>query len=121
MAKDPNSQILCIDLEGSDSETRGEDGAAFEHMSSLFALAVSDVLIVNMWTNEVGRYKAASVGLLKTVFEVNMKLFDRNKRHHILFVLRDFNDQQDNFNRLVEQIKKTMTELWAQIEKPADR
>jgi hypothetical protein len=77
MSKDPNANFFLLDLEGSDSEVRGEDGAAFEHMSSLFALAISDALMVNMWTNEVGRYRAASLGLLKTVFEVNMRLFKR--------------------------------------------
>ena len=68
---------LVVDIEGTDSQIRGDDGAAFEHMSALFALAVSDVLMVNMWTNEIGRYKAASVGLLKTIFEVNLKLFSQ--------------------------------------------
>jgi len=90
--KSPKNPFFVLDLEGADSEVRGEDGAAFEQMSSLFALAISDVLIVNMWTAEVGRYKAASVGLLKTIFEVNMKLFNREAKQRILFSLRDFNE-----------------------------
>jgi GTPase Era involved in 16S rRNA processing len=95
LAKDAGSPILVMDLEGTDSQTRGADGAAFEHKASLFALAISNVLIVNLWTHEIGRYKAASVGLLKTIFEVNMKLFSDQPRQKILFVLRDFNDEND--------------------------
>jgi len=59
-------------------------------MSALFALAISDVLMVNIWTFEIGRYKAAAVSLLKTIFEVNLRLFNNNQRKKILFVLRDF-------------------------------
>lgn len=44
-------------------------------MSALYGLAMSDVLLVNMWTVEIGRYKGSAVGLLKTIFEVNLKLF----------------------------------------------
>jgi hypothetical protein len=61
---------------------------------------MSNVLIVNLWTHEIGRYKAASVGLLKTIFEVNMKLFSDVKRQRILFVLRDFNEENDNISLL---------------------
>lgn len=69
-------------------------------MASLFALAMSNVLIVNLWTHEIGRYRAASVGLLKTIFEVNMKLFQDNATNKIIFVLRDFNNETDNIGQL---------------------
>lgn len=109
---------LIIDIEGTDSQVRGDDGAAFEHMSALFALACSDVLMVNMWTSEIGRYKAASVGLLKTIFEVNLRLFTLEKKKRILFVMRDFNDQQNNISILKQQMSKTLEELWSKIKKP---
>ena len=111
-------KIVVVDIEGTDSQVRGEDGAAFEHMSALFALAVSDVLMVNMWTSEIGRYKAASVGLLKTIFEVNLKLFTEQGRKRILFLLRDFNATANNLPALKKQIGTTMAEIWASIAKP---
>ncbi|CAG9327606.1 SEY1_2 [Blepharisma stoltei] len=111
-------KTLIIDIEGTDSQIRGDDGAAFEHMSALFALACADVLMVNMWTSEIGRYKAASVGLLKTIFEVNLRLFTLEKKKRILFVLRDFNDQQNNLTVLKQQMSRTLEELWSKIKKP---
>jgi hypothetical protein len=42
--------VLILDCEGTDSKERGEDRFKFEHCSSLFALAMSDVLMINMWT-----------------------------------------------------------------------
>ena len=110
---------LVVDIEGTDSQIRGDDGAAFEQMSALFALAISDVLMVNMWTSEIGRYKAASVGLLKTIFEVNLKLFGQEGKKRILFVLRDFNDASNNLTILKQQISKTMEEIWDKIKKPS--
>ena len=47
----------------------------FERKSALFSIAVSEVLIVNIWEHQVGLYQGANMGLLKTVFEVNLALF----------------------------------------------
>ena len=110
---------IVVDIEGTDSQIRGDDGAAFEQMSALFALAISDILMVNMWTSEIGRYKAASVGLLKTIFEVNLKLFGQEGKKRILFVLRDFNESSNNLTILKQQISKTMEEIWDKIKKPS--
>lgn len=61
---------LVLDLEGSDGRERGEDDNSFERQSSLFALAVADVLLVNMWAKDVGREAGAGKPLLKTIFQV---------------------------------------------------
>lgn len=61
---------LILDLEGSDGHERGEDDSSFERQSSLFALAVADVLLVNMWAKDVGRETGAGKPLLKTIFQV---------------------------------------------------
>ena len=49
----------------------------FERKSALFSLASSEVLIVNLWEHQVGLYQGANMGLLKTVFEVNLSLFGK--------------------------------------------
>ena len=61
---------LVLDLEGSDGRERGEDDNSFERQSSLFALAVTDVLVVNMWAKDIGREAGAGKPLLKTIFQV---------------------------------------------------
>lgn len=72
------SNILVMDVEGTDGRERGED-QDFERKSALFALATSEVLIVNIWEHQVGLYQGANMGLLKTVFEVNLQLFIKDK------------------------------------------
>jgi hypothetical protein len=49
-----------------------------------------------MWTKEVGRADAGNYTLLKLIFEVNLKLFSKQSRKKVLFVLRDFSSQEDN-------------------------
>jgi hypothetical protein len=44
-------KMMILDCEGTDSKERGEDRYKFEHCSSLFALAMADLLIINMWSN----------------------------------------------------------------------
>jgi hypothetical protein len=72
------SNILVMDVEGTDGRERGED-QDFERKAALFALATSEVLIVNIWEHQVGLYQGANMGLLKTVFEVNLQLFLKSK------------------------------------------
>jgi protein SEY1 len=51
VAMSPEYNVMILDCEGTDSKERGEERFKFEHCSSLFALALADVLIINMWTN----------------------------------------------------------------------
>lgn len=71
--------ILVMDVEGTDGRERGED-QDFERKSALFALATSEVIILNIWEHQVGLYQGANMGLLKTVFEVNLQLFLNDKQ-----------------------------------------
>lgn len=51
----------------------------FERKAALFSMAAAEVIIVNMWEHQVGLYQGANMGLLKTVFEVNLALFQAGK------------------------------------------
>ena len=79
-AKKMADNILVMDVEGTDGRERGED-QDFERKSALFALATSEVLIVNIWEHQVGLYQGANMGLLKTVFEVNLQLFLKDNKY----------------------------------------
>jgi protein SEY1 len=61
---------LVMDLEGSDGRERGEDDTTFERQSALFALATSDVLMINMFAVNIGRVQGSGSPLLKTIFQV---------------------------------------------------
>eukprot|EP00842_Homolaphlyctis_polyrhiza_P007060 jgi/Hompol1/943/HPOL_001581-RA len=76
ISKARGCNTLVMDVEGTDGRERGED-QDFERKSALFSLSVAEVLIVNMWEQSVGLYNGANMGLLKTVMEVNLQLFQR--------------------------------------------
>lgn len=112
--------ILVMDVEGTDGRERGED-QDFERKSSLFALATSEVLMVNIWEHQVGLYQGANMGLLKTVFEVNLQLFLKDRkttsRSLIYFVIRDFlgtTPLQNLRNTLMQDLSR----IWQSLSKP---
>ncbi|TVU34204.1 hypothetical protein EJB05_16035 [Eragrostis curvula] len=72
-AQDIEPCTLVMDLEGTDGRERGEDDTAFEKQSALFALAVSDIVLINMWCHDIGREQAANKPLLKTVFQTPLE------------------------------------------------
>ncbi len=112
--------ILVMDVEGTDGRERGED-QDFERKAALFALATSEVLIINIWEHQVGLYQGANMGLLKTVFEVNLQLFlkDRKSTHRSLlfFVIRDFLGTTPLQN-LRNTLMQDLTRIWASLSKP---
>ncbi|KAH7089558.1 RHD3/Sey1 [Paraphoma chrysanthemicola] len=112
--------ILVMDVEGTDGRERGED-QDFERKSALFALATSEVLIVNIWEHQVGLYQGANMGLLKTVFEVNLQLFIKDSqtipKSLLFFVIRDHlgtTPLKNLQNTLIQDLSK----LWSTISKP---
>ena len=92
----------------------------FEQTTSLFALAIADVLLINMWTTDIGRYGASNYGLLKVIFEVNLKLFGQSSAKKLLFVLRDFDDRGNNFERIRAIIDTDINNIWKEIYKPEE-
>lgn len=116
---DKCNDFFVLDVEGSDGAERGED-QDFERKAALFALSVSEVLIVNMWENQVGLYQGNNMGLLKTVFEVNLSLFGKSENRHkvaLLFVIRDFTSQTP-LDSLEVSLVSELEKMWAQLSKP---
>ncbi|KNC83852.1 hypothetical protein SARC_03909 [Sphaeroforma arctica JP610] len=118
LAHDDNSKSLIMDVEGSDSRERGENHIKFERKSALFSLAISEVLIINMWTNDVGRYQAANYETLRTVFEIHLKLFytEGSPKTLLLFILRDH--QSTPLVNLSNILRKDMDDMWVKLDKP---
>ena len=119
IAADPRSRILIIDCEGTDSKSRSEkDRGRFEHSSSLFSLAMSDILIINMWTSDVGRYTASNYGVLKIVFEMNLKLFEQKTAKKIIIFLRDFDPTRNQKDKIQSLILEDIHKIWKEIKIP---
>nr|Q2GUT7.2 RecName: Full=Protein SEY1 [Chaetomium globosum CBS 148.51] len=112
--------ILVMDVEGTDGRERGED-QDFERKSALFALATSEVLIVNIWEHQIGLYQGANMGLLKTVFEVNLQLFLKDRqsqtRSLLFFVIRDHVGNTPLAN-LRDTLVQDLTKIWSTLSKP---
>ncbi|KAH9971144.1 RHD3/Sey1 [Lactifluus volemus] len=123
-ARDMN--FLVMDVEGTDGHERGED-KDFERKASLFSLASSEVLIVNLWEHQVGLYRSANMSLLKTVFEANLGLFGHksqesanlNQRTLLLFVIRDYIGTTPLTN-LQSTLAADLQRIWDTLSKPAE-
>lgn len=131
LGRDDCRGIIVMDLEGTDSRERGEDAASYERKSALFALALAEVLIVNIWTQDVGRFNAANLQLLKTVMELDLQLFfsgepssldtpgsPKREAHktRLLFVLRDH--VSTPLEALEATLRADINDIWEGIAKP---
>ncbi|KAG0330529.1 Dynamin-like GTPase that mediates homotypic ER fusion [Podila humilis] len=119
ISKGQDMDVLVMDVEGTDGRERGED-QDFERKSALFSVATSEVLIVNMWEHQVGLYNGANMGLLKTVFEVNLQLFGNRKGKEktlLLFVIRDHVGSTPLAN-LSNTLRSDLDKIWQGLPKP---
>ena len=115
----PSTSLIVMDLEGTDSGERGEDRTTFERQTSLFALSLSSLLILNLWETDIGRYTASNYGILKTVFEVNLSLFAPSTRTAVLFLIRDHIEADTPLTSLQVKLRAEVDRIWADIRKPA--
>ncbi|XP_047339786.1 protein ROOT HAIR DEFECTIVE 3-like [Impatiens glandulifera] len=106
---------LVMDLKGNDGTESSHIDTFFEKQIALFALAVSDVVLVNMWCEDVERKNTTNKSLLRTVFQVMMRFF-KPRQTTLLFVLRD--KTKTPFTKLEEILKKDTLEIWNSILKP---
>ncbi|KAL5773446.1 hypothetical protein ACOSP7_013035 [Xanthoceras sorbifolium] len=106
---------IAMDLEGTDGRERGEDDTAFEKQSALFALAIADIVLINMWCHDIGREQAANKPLLKTVFQVMMRLFSPRKTT-LLFVIRD--KTKTPLDYLEPILREDIQKIWDAVPKP---
>ncbi|XP_072992138.1 protein ROOT HAIR DEFECTIVE 3 homolog 2-like isoform X2 [Typha latifolia] len=106
---------IVMDLEGTDGRERGEDDIKFEKQSALFALAISDIVLINMWCHDIGREHAANKPLLKTIFQAMMRLFSPRKTT-LLFVIRDKTKTPLEYLDLV--LRADTQKIWIALPKP---
>lgn len=88
-------------------------------------MATAEVLIVNLWEHQVGLYQGANMGLLKTVLEVNLGLFQaaksKAKNAHkdkalLLFVIRDHIGHTPLQN-LAQTLRQDLNRVWDGLSK----
>lgn len=88
-----------------------------ERKSAVFSLTTSQVLIINMFENDVGRFQGANYGLLKTVFDVNLQLFQAigSPKTLLLFVIRD--QTLIPLEGHVETLTTDLNKIWSELSK----
>ena len=64
MAINNDKNILIFDIEGTDSHEREGDCEIIENKISLFALAMADVVLINIFAVNIGRKKGSGFDLL---------------------------------------------------------
>ncbi|KAL9248873.1 ROOT HAIR DEFECTIVE 3-like protein [Drosera capensis] len=106
---------LVMDLEGTDGQER-EDDTTFEKQSALFALAVSDILLINMWCSDVGRENASNKPLLKCVFKSMLQLFGTRRKLTLMFIIRD--KSKTPLDMLEKMLQEFIQKIWKTIPKP---
>lgn len=58
------------------------------HYVALFGFSISDLFIVNMWDNEIGRYDGGHTAIMKNIFESALEV-EKSTKKIVLFVIKD--------------------------------
>ncbi|SBS87527.1 protein SEY1, putative [Plasmodium ovale] len=122
--KEGVNPTLILDVEGNDSKERGDNRLTFEHRSALFSLALADCVIVNLWYHSLGNFTASNYGLLKTVMEVNLELFQQDKncpKTILLFTVRDWFEDFASIDIVKSKIEEEyINKIWKEMKKPVE-
>lgn len=105
--------MLVLDIEGFDGRERGQD-TLFENQAALFALTVSDLMMVNISVFDIGREHGGGGSLFKTVFQERTKL--PPGLTNIVVVLRHYNGETP-LEVLRQDVMKTLEEMWRSVNK----
>lgn len=86
----------------------------------MYALSLSNLLIVNVWTNLFGTFEGTQYSILTKIMEMSVKMFKHESTKMILFCLRDFNDESDYIPDIEKQLNVEVSRIWDGIKKPAN-
>ncbi|CAI9101953.1 OLC1v1000127C1 [Oldenlandia corymbosa var. corymbosa] len=104
--------ILVLDTEGTDGRERGQEGnGAFERQTTFFALAMSNVMLLNMKYDNLNLNNGGSRPLLETMFQVMVRNFSTARRVHLLIVIRD-RPPKSPMDKLKERAIVNLHEIW---------
>ena len=113
----------CWILKGQIQEKDGKERVyiliiqTYERSTALFGLVLSNVLIINLWTQEIGRFTASNYEIIKIIFEINMRFFNQESVKQLLFVIRDFK-RTENLDYIKSIITEDVNKIWNEIKKP---
>ena len=88
---------------------------SFEKSVSMYALSLSNLLITNVWTSQVGTYDGCQYGTITMLMQMSIKLFKKESPKTLLFCLRDFDPDVDNFPNIEKIIISDIKRIWGEI------
>jgi protein SEY1 len=68
-----------MDVEGVDGSERGQD-TAMERKTTLFSLAIAEVVLINIWANQVNNRSGSNMELIGMVMQQVVALFGSGDR-----------------------------------------
>eukprot|EP00741_Cyanophora_paradoxa_P022517 tig00021464_g21743.t1 len=88
------------------------------HKVGMFALAVSDIVVVNMWFHDIGRFRASNHALLCALFQATSQIEDHPTRSKTVMILaiRDA-EMETPSGTLQAQVMADLQKLWASVPK----
>ncbi|KAK1422513.1 hypothetical protein QVD17_25689 [Tagetes erecta] len=105
---------IAMDLEGSDGRERGEDDTLFERQIALFAMVVSDIMLINIWCHDIGREHGANKPLLRIVFQEMLRIRGLRKTT-LMLVIRD--KSLTPFRVLEHDLMEDIKKIWDSVPK----
>lgn len=72
--------ILILDVEGVDGSERDQD-TEMERKSTLFSLAIAEVVLINLWANQVNNRSGSNMELIGMVMQQVFALFRDRTRY----------------------------------------
>lgn len=115
-AVDLHPTTLVMDLEGTGSAERSEDNR-FERQIARFAMAMSDVVIMNISSIVVGLHAPGQMPMLETIFQERLR-FVTPKKITLLFVIRDKDIDHQAVHVAEEKLRNDVFEIWRTMRKP---
>jgi protein SEY1 len=71
--------ILILDVEGVDGSERDQD-TEMERKTTLFSLAIAEVVLINIWANQVNNRSGPNMALIEMVMQQVVALFGERTR-----------------------------------------
>lgn len=80
------------------------------------ALAMSHAFIINVFLNAVGQHTSCQLSIIKIIMQQNLKLFQQDTVKHIIFVVRDWDDDA-NYEETSQRLNGYLHNIWKEIPK----
>ncbi|CAM0878766.1 unnamed protein product [Alopecurus aequalis] len=103
--------LVLMDVEGFDGREKGQD-KLFEKQAALFALTVSDLMMVNMLETDIGREEGGATSLFRIIFQERPKL--KMGITKLLVVLRRC-DVETSLEIMRSDVLESLEKIWGSV------